>query len=56
MGHNCNVGLMAKKAEEYGSHDKTFELKSNGKVIVTDNTGKQIFTHNVIAGDIYRMC
>jgi isocitrate dehydrogenase len=56
MGHTSNVGLMAKKAEEYGSHDKTFEMPSNGKVVVTDNNGNTIFTHNVEEGDIYRMC
>lgn len=40
MGHVSNVGLMAKKAEEYGSHPTTFEIASAGKVIVTDNNGK----------------
>lgn len=56
MGHSANVGLMARKAEEYGSHDKTFELKSDGKVVVTDNKGNTLFTHVVSKGDIYRMC
>jgi isocitrate dehydrogenase len=56
MGHTSNVGLMAKKAEEYGSHDKTFEIPTNGKVVVTDSNGNPIFTHNVEQGDIYRMC
>jgi len=39
MGHTSNVGLMAKKAEEYGSHDKTFEIKNAGRVVVTDSNG-----------------
>jgi len=56
MGHSANVGLMAKKAEEYGSHDKTFEIPNCGTVIVTDNNGKKLFSHNVEKGDIYRMC
>jgi len=48
MGHTSNVGLMAKKAEEYGSHDKTFEIPANGKVVVTnDADGSEIFSHNV---------
>lgn len=47
MGHTANVGLMAKKAEEYGSHDKTFEIPTAGKVVVTDNNGNTVFTHNV---------
>merc|ERR1711899_403685 len=51
-----NVGLMAQKAEEYGSHDKTFEVSKDGKVQVTDQTGKIIFEHDVEAGDIWRMC
>ncbi|MFN3167242.1 MAG: NADP-dependent isocitrate dehydrogenase [Phycisphaeraceae bacterium] len=56
MGSVANVGLMAKKAEEYGSHDKTFEVPSDGKVLVVDDTGKTIFEHHVEAGDIWRMC
>jgi isocitrate dehydrogenase len=56
MGSVANVGLMAKKAEEYGSHDKTFEIPADGKVLVVDNTGKTIFEHHVGAGDIWRMC
>ena len=56
MGTVQNVGLMAKKAEEYGSHDKTFEIKDNGKVCVETKDGKILFTHNVIKGDIWRMC
>ncbi|OYP33798.1 NADP-dependent isocitrate dehydrogenase [Rhodopirellula sp. MGV] len=56
MGSVSNVGLMAKKAEEYGSHDKTFEVPSDGTVVVTDQDGKTIFEHPVQAGDIWRMC
>jgi len=56
MGTVPNVGLMAQKAEEYGSHDKTFEIKSDGKVRVLDNSGKTLIEHNVEEGDIWRMC
>eukprot|EP00607_Mallomonas_marina_P006885 CAMPEP_0182428560 /NCGR_PEP_ID=MMETSP1167-20130531/23110_1 /TAXON_ID=2988 /ORGANISM="Mallomonas Sp, Strain CCMP3275" /LENGTH=763 /DNA_ID=CAMNT_0024611523 /DNA_START=65 /DNA_END=2356 /DNA_ORIENTATION=+ len=57
MGSVANVGLMAQKAEEYGSHDKTFEIPYNGTVYVTDiATGKMIFEHKVEHGDIWRMC
>ena len=56
MGTVPNVGLMAQKAEEYGSHDKTFEIPADGKVQVLDNSGKTIFEHNVEEGDIWRMC
>eukprot|EP00092_Neocalanus_flemingeri_P012216 GFUD01013171.1.p1 GENE.GFUD01013171.1~~GFUD01013171.1.p1 ORF type:complete len:738 (-),score=265.92 GFUD01013171.1:164-2377(-) len=56
MGHTSNVGLMAKKAEEYGSHDKTFEMAGAGTVVVTSVTGEQIFSHPVEEGDIWRMC
>ncbi|QEF98204.1 Isocitrate dehydrogenase [NADP] [Stieleria maiorica] len=56
MGSVSNVGLMAKKAEEYGSHDKTFEIPSDGTVEVTDDSGTVIFQHAVQAGDIWRMC
>ena len=56
MGTVQNVGLMAKKAEEYGSHDKTFEIKEDGKVCVETKDGKILFTHNVMKGDIWRMC
>ena len=56
MGNVSNVGLMAKKAEEYGSHDKTFQLDANGVVRVKDQDGKVIFEHKVEAGDIWRMC
>ena len=56
MGNVANVGLMAKKAEEYGSHDKTFEIESAGKVQVVDATGKVLLSHDVEEGDIWRMC
>ncbi|WP_452221060.1 NADP-dependent isocitrate dehydrogenase [Lacinutrix salivirga] len=56
MGTVPNVGLMAQKAEEYGSHDKTFEIKSNGKVEVIDANGTVLLAHKVEAGDIWRMC
>merc|ERR1712212_139416 len=56
MGHVSNIGLMAKKAEEYGSHDKTFQLSANGTVQVLDEGGNVIFSHPVEAGDIWRMC
>jgi len=57
MGHTSNIGLMAKKAEEYGSHDKTFEIPAAGTVQVVDSaSGKVIFSHDVEVGDIWRMC
>ncbi|EAR01555.1 NADP-dependent isocitrate dehydrogenase [Maribacter sp. HTCC2170] len=57
MGTVPNVGLMAQKAEEYGSHDKTFEISSNGTVCVVDQkTGETLIEHTVEAGDIWRMC
>lgn len=56
MGSVPNVGLMAKKAEEYGSHDKTFQIKSNGVVRVSDGAGRTLLEQNVEAGDIFRMC
>jgi isocitrate dehydrogenase len=56
MGTVPNVGLMAQAAEEYGSHDKTFEIKSNGTISVIDNSGKVLLTHDVEEGDIWRMC
>lgn len=57
MGNVPNVGLMAKKAEEYGSHDKTFEMTDNGTVNVVDKkTGEVYMTHDVEEGDIWRMC
>lgn len=56
MGTVPNVGLMAQKAEEYGSHDKTFEISTNGKVRVLNSSQKVIFEHQVEKGDIWRMC
>jgi isocitrate dehydrogenase len=56
MGTVPNVGLMAQKAEEYGSHDKTFELASDGIVRVVDAAGNTLTEHAVEAGDIWRMC
>ncbi len=56
MGTVPNVGLMAKKAEEYGSHDKTFEIAADGKVSVIDSEGNTLIEHTVEAGDIWRMC
>ena len=55
MGNVCNVGLMAQKAEEYGSHDKTFEIPAAGTVRVTDAGGKALLEHPVQKGDIWRM-
>ncbi|MGS2725864.1 NADP-dependent isocitrate dehydrogenase [Psychroserpens sp. BH13MA-6] len=56
MGTVPNVGLMAQKAEEYGSHDKTFEIPSDGKVETIDANGNILTSHQVEAGDIWRMC
>ncbi|EAQ41915.1 NADP-dependent isocitrate dehydrogenase [Polaribacter sp. MED152] len=56
MGTVPNVGLMAQKAEEYGSHDKTFEIAADGKVQVIDADGQILIEHNVEEGDIWRMC
>jgi isocitrate dehydrogenase len=56
MGSVPNVGLMADKAEEYGSHDKTFQIPADGVVRVTDDAGGVIFQHQVEQGDIWRMC
>jgi len=56
MGTIPNVGLMAQKAEEYGSHDKTFEIPANGKVQVVDAKGNVLTEHQVEVGDIWRMC
>ncbi|MGB4247738.1 MAG: NADP-dependent isocitrate dehydrogenase [Pseudohongiellaceae bacterium] len=56
MGSVSNVGLMAQKAEEYGSHDKTFKIAATGKVRVVDATGAVVFEHDVEEGDIWRMC
>ena len=56
MGNVSNVGLMAQKAEEYGSHDKTFEIAGAGSVRVVDADGQTLLEHEVDAGDIWRMC
>ncbi|HTU59953.1 MAG TPA: NADP-dependent isocitrate dehydrogenase, partial [Polyangiales bacterium] len=56
MGSCPNVGLMAQAAEEYGSHDKTFQIQEAGTVKVTDDKGKVVFEHAVEQGDIWRMC
>ena len=56
MGSVSNVGLMAQKAEEYGSHDKTFEIPAAGTVRVTDASGQVLMEHAVEQGDIWRMC
>ena len=56
MGSVSNVGLMAKKAEEYGSHDKTFEISTDGTVRVVDAAGQTLMEHSVEAGDLWRMC
>ena len=56
MGSVPNVGLMAQKAEEYGSHDKTFQMTANGTVKVTDGNGHVFMEQKVEAGDIFRMC
>ncbi len=56
MGNVANVGLMAQKAEEYGSHDKTFEISADGVVRVSDETGAILIKHPVAKGDIWRMC
>ncbi|MEM9102831.1 MAG: NADP-dependent isocitrate dehydrogenase [Pseudomonadota bacterium] len=56
MGSVPNVGLMAQKAEEYGSHDKTFEIPSDGTVRVSHSNGDILFEHSVETGDIWRMC
>ncbi|TBW38356.1 NADP-dependent isocitrate dehydrogenase [Azotobacter chroococcum] len=56
MGSVPNVGLMAQKAEEYGSHDKTFQIPADGVVRVTDESGKVLMEQNVESGDIWRMC
>ena len=56
MGTVPNVGLMAQKAEEYGSHDKTFEIAADGKVEVIDDKGRVFTSHAVEAGDIWRAC
>ena len=56
MGDVSNVGLMAQKAEEYGSHDKTFEISARGRVRVVDAAGNTLLEHEVEQGDIWRMC
>ncbi len=56
MGSVPNVGLMAQAAEEYGSHDKTFEIPYGGSVRVTDDSGRVVFEIAVAAGDVFRMC
>ncbi|MCT2042574.1 NADP-dependent isocitrate dehydrogenase [Pseudoclavibacter alba] len=56
MGSVSNVGLMAQKAEEYGSHDKTFEIEADGVVEVVNSAGEVVFSHEVAAGDIWRAC
>ncbi len=56
MGSVPNVGLMAQKAEEYGSHDKTFEIPADGKVRIVDASGNVLIEHDVEAGDIWRAC
>ena len=56
MGTVPNVGLMAQKAEEYGSHDKTFEIPAAGSVRVVDDSGNTLLEHDVEPGDIWRMC
>jgi isocitrate dehydrogenase len=56
MGSVSNVGLMAQQAEEYGSHDKTFEIAADGIVKIVDANGNTLIQHNVETGDIWRMC
>ncbi len=56
MGSVPNVGLMAQAAEEYGSHNKTFEIPADGTVRITDSSGKLLLSHEVEAGDIWRAC
>jgi len=56
IGSVSNVGLMAQKAEEYGSHDKTFEIKTEGLVRIIDEKGTSLIEHDVQSGDIWRMC
>jgi isocitrate dehydrogenase len=56
MGTVPNVGLMAKKAEEYGSHDKTFQAAADGRIVVSNKAGETVFEFTVEAGDIFRMC
>ncbi len=56
IGTVPNVGLMAQKAEEYGSHDKTFQAAESGKIVVTNKAGETVFSFDTEAGDIFRMC
>ena len=56
IGTVPNVGLMAQKAEEYGSHDKTFQASGEGNIIVLDKNNKEVFNYDVQEGDIFRMC
>ena len=56
MGNVSNVGLMAQKAEEYGSHDKTFQIEANGVVLITNQSGTVLMEQKVEEGDIFRMC
>ena len=56
MGNVANVGLMAQQAEEYGSHNKTFEIPAAGTVRVVDDAGQTLMAHTVEQGDIWRMC
>jgi len=56
MGTVPNIGLMAQKAEEYGSHDKTFEVPADGVIRVVDASGNTLIEHTVEEGDIWRMC
>ncbi len=56
MGSVPNVGLMAQAAEEYGSHDKTFQVPGDGAVVVVDESGKTVFEQPVESGDVFRMC
>ena len=56
MGSVSNIGLMAKKAEEYGSHDKTFEIDQDGSVLIKDINGEILIEQKVKKGDIFRMC
>ncbi len=56
MGNVSNIGLMAQKAEEYGSHDKTFEIPADGTVRVRNASGDVLLEHTVVKGDIWRMC
>ena len=56
MGSTSNIGLMAQKAEEYGSHDTTFEAPGSGEMMVVGSTGEVLLRHEVASGDIWRMC